>query len=377
MPFGLPGLARGRSEALERIAFEWRQTVDAIDWPILALDPEGRITRLNRSAQRLAGLDFDQLLGRPVGAVGSWQPWREIADMTQVVGETRTSLSRGVSGERGRAWHVSVSFSPAGSTQAGGRIIVVARDVTDVARLERRVQRTETMAAMGTLVSGVAHEVRNPLFAISAAIDALEARFHDQGDLEAFVATLRGEVGRLRHLMQDLLDYGKPSALERVEVDVAEVIASAIRASQALARERGVTLQNDVTPGIRLQLDPGRIAQAVQNLVENAIHHSPPGVAIEVRSAVFSADGRDWLDVSIADGGPGFRPEDLRSIFEPFFTRRRGGTGLGLSIVKRIVEAHGGTVDAANRAEGGAVMTLSLPMSLDQPALTPPPRSRI
>ncbi|HEY6097959.1 MAG TPA: histidine kinase dimerization/phospho-acceptor domain-containing protein [Anaeromyxobacter sp.] len=221
MSWNIPWRGRARVDALSRIVAEWRDTLDAIEWPILALDLDGRIARMNRAAQRLAGLAFDALLGRPVGALGSWQPWREISQMARAVVETRTGLSRQVAGDRAKAWHVSASFS-AGTSAAGARIIVVARDVTAVTQLEAQLRRSETMAAMGTLVSGVAHEVRNPLFAISATVDALDARFGGREDLGAFVATLRGEVDRLGRLMRDLLDYGKPQALDLSWVDSRE-----------------------------------------------------------------------------------------------------------------------------------------------------------
>ncbi len=365
MPWGFRWGIRSRSNLLTRIASEWRETLDSIEWPILALDLERRITRLNRAAQKLAGLEFHQLLGRPVGTVGSWQPWREISQMAGAVAEARTGASRHVTGDRGRAWQVSASFSPNPSAE-GIRIIVVARDVTAVAQLEAQLRRAETMAAMGTLVSGVAHEVRNPLFAISATVDAVEARFDDRDELGPFVATLRGEVERLRALMSDLLEYGKPPVLDLHDVDAGEVVARALRACEPLATQREVVVRNGVEPGLpKLRLDPGRIAQVVQNLVDNALHYSPAGAAVEIQTAIFPANGRDWLEISVADRGPGFRPEDLPRIFDPFYTRRRGGTGLGLSIARRIAEAHGGTVDARNGPEGGALMTLTLPLSFE------------
>ena len=361
MPWRLRWRTSPRDDLIARVAVEWRETLDSIEWPILALDQEGRITRLNRAAQKLAGLEFSQLLGRPVGTVASWQPWREISDMARAVAETRTGASRHVTGDRGRAWQISASLSPNPSDECV-RIIVVARDVTAVTHLEAQLRRAETMAAMGTLVSGVAHEVRNPLFAISATVDAIQARFGGREEIGPFVATLRGEVERLQVLMRDLLDYGSPHALDLHDVDPGEVVARALRACEPLATRREVAMRNGVGPGLpRIRVDPGRIAQVVQNLVENALHYSPAGTAVEIRAAIFPASGRDWLELSVADQGPGFQPEDLPRIFDPFCTRRRGGTGLGLSIVKRIAEEHGGTVDAGNRPEGGALMTLTLP----------------
>jgi signal transduction histidine kinase len=106
-----------------------------------------------------------------------------------------------------------------------------------------------------------------------------------------------------------------------------------------------------------------RLVQVFQNLLENAIQHSPPGGCVVVETEEVSLDGRDWIAYRIKDAGSGFRGEDLPRIFEPFFTRRRGGTGLGLSIVQRIVEEHGGDITAGNCPEGGgAVMVVRLPL---------------
>jgi len=108
----------------------------------------------------------------------------------------------------------------------------------------------------------------------------------------------------------------------------------------------------------RLWIDRGRVVQVLENLLENAVQHSPAGSCVRCRAQAADAGG---VRFSVEDAGPGFRPEDLERLFEPFFTRRRGGTGLGLSIVQRITEEHGGRVEAANRPGGGAVMTVTLP----------------
>jgi signal transduction histidine kinase len=111
-------------------------------------------------------------------------------------------------------------------------------------------------------------------------------------------------------------------------------------------------------------MDRGRLVQVFHNLVENAIHYSPRGgvVAVEVEEVQW-ADGH-WIVCAVRDAGPGFSEGDLERLFEPFFSRRIGGTGLGLSIVQRIVEEHGGQITATNHPQGGAVLTLRLPVAV-------------
>jgi len=169
-------------------------------------------------------------------------------------------------------------------------------------------------------------------------------------------------VKRLSALMSDLLDYGRPPGLQLAAGAVEDVVDRAVRACARLAAESGVVVETELArwlPAVRL--DRGRLEQAFQNLITNAIQHAPAGSRVCV---IVSAAGRG-VECRVEDTGPGIDAESLGQVFEPFFTRRKGGTGLGLPIVQRIVEAHGGTVAAANRAGGGAVFTLSLPAAPD------------
>jgi PAS domain S-box-containing protein len=248
-------------------------------------------------------------------------------------------------------------------------VVINSRDVTERKRaeshqaaLQESLRRSETMSAMGQLVAGVAHEVRNPLFAISANLDALEIQFGDDSPHARTFAVLHREVERLSDLMQELLDYGRPHGLEMAPCALSEVVSQALCDSVPLARTGEVELLDAVPGGLpRIPMDAKRMGQVLRNLIENAIQHTGPGGRVMVTATVCENHGLEQVVCSILDDGSGFREQDLPRIFEPFFTRRRGGTGLGLSIVARIVEEHGGRVTAANRPEGGAIMAVRLP----------------
>ncbi|MBK6852027.1 MAG: HAMP domain-containing protein [Burkholderiales bacterium] len=231
----------------------------------------------------------------------------------------------------------------------------------ELAGKDTELRRRETMACMGTLVSGVAHEVRNPLFGITSTLDALQARLHCQPEYTRHIAVLRGETARLQKLMQDLLDFGRPLPHARAVANLHQLIDRGVRACAPLAQSRGVAIcceLDDSEPW--LALDTARMEQVLVNLIENALQHSPRGAEVTVATRRDYTPGRDAVVVTVCDQGPGFRKEDLPRIFEPFFTRRSGGTGLGLSIVQRIVEEHGGRIEVANRPEGGATLTIHL-----------------
>lgn len=243
-----------------------------------------------------------------------------------------------------------------------GRIVAIARDLTSRLRMEEELRRSQTLSAMGALVAGVAHEVRNPLFGISATVDALEAHVEggqDLAELPQFFQVLRGQLGRLTGLMQNLLDYGRPAAIDTRLLPLGPVVARAAAACDPLARQRGVEIRTAVPTGLPpIRFDRDRLSQAVINLVENAIQHSAEGGAVFIEAALST----DQVEIAVRDSGPGVAPDDLPHLFEPFFSRRAGGTGLGLSIVQRIVEEHGGRVSAANPPEGGARLSIRLPL---------------
>jgi signal transduction histidine kinase len=236
-------------------------------------------------------------------------------------------------------------------------------------RLQEALHRREALSVMGSLVGGVAHEVRNPLFGISATLDALGAHLRGDGAAARLVAPMREQVQRLSGLMTDLLDYGRPIAAELTQQSVSAVAARAIELCAAPAQQAGVSVELDGEPASRpVLMDQPRVLQAFQNLVQNALEHTPRGgrVRVEVRPELRC--GRAGTRFDVRDSGPGFDPADLPHVFEPFFSRRRGGTGLGLSIVQRIVEQHSGQVKAANHPEGGGVVSVWLPAAAAGPA---------
>jgi signal transduction histidine kinase len=248
------------------------------------------------------------------------------------------------------------------------------RQITDRQRAEAAEQslraelhRNEMLTTMGSLVAGVAHEVRNPLFGISSTVDAMEARLTHIGTQATYadhLRVLRRELTRLTTLMQDLLEYGKPTGLQISPTQIEDVLTRAMEACRALADEAGVAISPRVAPDLDpIRLDSTRMVQVFQNLLENAVHHSPRGetVTVDVRSV--TEHHGTWLRCAVIDHGPGFDTEDLSHIFEPFFTRRVHGTGLGLSIVERIVEQHGGRATARNGPDGGAILTVHLPLN--------------
>jgi signal transduction histidine kinase len=217
------------------------------------------------------------------------------------------------------------------------------------------------------MTADIAHELRNPLSVMQARVEAVidgvypPTAEHLQPVLEQ-TRLLSRLVEDLRTLA--LADAGQ-LALDRQDIDLAGVVARTVAGYRAQAQAAGVQLRVRLAEGVRVEADPGRIEQVVGNLLSNAVRHAPPGSEVEISLGV---DAR-WARLEVADAGEGIPDEALASVFERFYradrsrSREGGGTGLGLAISRQLIVAHGGTIAAANRPEGGAVFRIDLPIS--------------
>ncbi len=353
---------RGLEADLRRAAFEWREAFDGLPEGVVVVDAQGRIQRVNRTAVEYSGRPgWAELIETPLVKLGPGEPWAALGELVASLGQGALPAAREVNDAlTQRTFMVSARALAAGG-EGGGRAVLNFQDVTETVRLKEQLRQSETMAEIGSIVAGVAHEVRNPLFSISATLDAFESRFRNIEGHERYLSVLRGEIVRLTGLMSDLLDFGRPSRPDFSECDVEEVVEAAVSACGQLARRKSVEISWPRRVGAPPVLaDRARVSQVLQNLIENAVHFSPPGGRVDVSLLLAGDGGLGFVECSVKDSGPGFDPADLPRLFEPFFTRRRGGTGLGLSIVKRIVYDHGGDVSAENHADGGAVVKVRL-----------------
>jgi PAS domain S-box-containing protein len=340
-------------ETISRSLAEWHQTFDSISLPVLLIEAGGAVGRLNEAARALAGVSFADCLQRRLEQLGRGEPWltaSRLAVAARAFGRLAPAAEQCAS--EGRSWEVRAQPLP-----TGGCVIVTMHDLTDLKRLQESVSRNATMSAMGLLVAGVAHEVRNPLFGLGALLDTFESQAEPR---QAFpVEPFRRGLTRLQNLMQQLLDYGQPVPLVRSPQALARALREAVETCSSLARERQVEVVLAAPSDLpRVCIDESRIVQVFSNLLDNAIRHSPAGGRVRLSAAA----GADWVECRVEDAGPGVAAADLAAIFEPFFTRRRGGTGLGLAIVQKIVVEHGGVVTCCVREGGGARMVVRLPL---------------
>jgi two-component system, OmpR family, sensor kinase len=257
--------------------------------------------------------------------------------------------------------------------QGGDEVAALARSFNRMA--DELATRAQALAAADKarrqLLADVSHELMTPLTAMRGYIETLAMpHLHlDTATRERYVGIVTDETHRLERIIGDLLDLarleGGGTAMRRERVAVSTLFDRVASRHEREMDARGIRLERDVEPGAEQVLgDPDRLEQALQNLAANALRHTPDGGAIHLNAAA-SADG---VRITVRDTGTGIAPEHLPLIFDRFYKvdasrKASGGSGLGLSIVKTIVERHGGTIDASNHPDGGAMFTITLPTS--------------
>ncbi|GAA3862660.1 sensor histidine kinase [Tessaracoccus defluvii] len=245
------------------------------------------------------------------------------------------------------------------------RVLVLGVDESG----ERRVE-----AVRRDFVANISHELKTPIGAISVLSEALAAARDDPEAVDLFSGRLQRETARLAELINQIIDLSRLQSedpmLSRELVDVGEVVAEAVSRSQERATQRGVGLIVAHTDVVRVMGDRWQLADAITNLVQNAINYSNERARVTISVQAVAQDGDDFVDVKVSDNGIGIRPEEQERIFERFYrvdygrSRESGGTGLGLSIVRHIAVTHGGSIRVWSRPGQGSTFTLRLPAYL-------------
>jgi signal transduction histidine kinase len=237
---------------------------------------------------------------------------------------------------------------------------MVRRQAQRHARLEADLRRSERLAALGRLVAGVAHEVRNPLAGIRSTAQLCERGI---GFDEQTAGDLILEVDRLDSIVSRLLQFARVGQEAMRPTNINQLVLDATKFFRSQAEELGVLVEFHLDHSLPdVPLAPSSIVQLVRNLASNALQAMPMGGVLRIATLREPHGGR--AVVTLADTGPGLNPEVTAHLFEPFFTTKTNGTGLGLAIAREIALAHNGELSAANAKDGrGAVFKLSLPLS--------------
>lgn len=240
-----------------------------------------------------------------------------------------------------------------------------ARLYQNLKQSQRVLQRADRLSSLGMLTAGLAHEIRNPLVAIRTFTQLLPERYQDTEFRCNFQSLALKEVDRICGLINDLLNFARPSAPNVAAEDINEIVQNVARILETEAKEKDVRIAFDLTTELpKIFVDKEQMKQVFMNVILNAIQSIDGGGVVEVFSRVFSQGApHQYVQVGIHDSGVGIPQKDLENIFNPFFTTKKGGSGLGLSITHQIVQEHAGYMYVESQLGQGTTFYINLPVS--------------
>jgi len=363
-------------EMVRRAKDQWETAFDALSEGIAVVDDEGRVRRANRALASLLGMPLQNVIGTPLAGalLGKSNALHELLAATRRGERPAPLVAR--SEPLRRAVRVNVARIPGAATEHS--IVVMVEDVTEQQALETQLVQSEKLAAVGQLVSGVAHELNNPLTSIAGLSEFLleqkELGKKDRGHLQV----IQEQAERAGRIVRNLLTFARKGSAERVPVDLNDVIRRTLSLTGYDLKLKDITVERELSGALpEVFGDRHGLQQVVLNLITNAAQ----AVAENPRERPREITVSTWFDgqvhLRVADTGPGIPDEIAQSVFTPFFTTKEPGkgTGLGLSLTYSIVESHGGQITLEPRnPRGGAAFRVDLPPApadAVRPALTP------
>jgi PAS domain S-box-containing protein len=240
-------------------------------------------------------------------------------------------------------------------------ILAVGQDFTERREAQERMLRSERLAGIGQMITGIAHESRNALQRIQSCTEMLELEIENNEEAQRLVRRLQEAQDNLLRLFDEVRGYAAPIQLERTPSKVDSIWREAWDSLETLRRGRDAKLVEDCGDiDVLVSADRFRMVQVFRNLLENSLAACSDAVAIQVECRDAHLDGQPAVEIRVRDNGPGLTPAARQSVFEPFFTTKTKGTGLGMAIARRIVESHGGTISVGDGSVSGAEFVITL-----------------
>jgi nitrogen fixation/metabolism regulation signal transduction histidine kinase len=334
---------------------------------VISLDDQLRIRTANEAAGAILGTQLGSRVGETLEDVAAGQPL-----LSQFLKSARSHLDQGdfewreqfvLRGELGsRILMCACTPLPGGSDQPGG-FVLVFDDITALLQAQRD-------AAWGEVARRLAHEIKNPLTPIQLSAERIRQRYLDKTKdedsefLERATHTIVQQVEAIKDMVNAFTEYARAPDLDVSKVNVNQLIGEVLELYRA--RETGVSISRNLDPDLgEIEVDAGRLRQILHNLIRNSIEAlgDDKNGKVEVFSRYHDQDEHPVAEILVRDNGPGFQMDVVSRVFDPYVTSKPKGTGLGLAIVKKLVEEHGGRIDAGNRKDGGAEVRVLLPVN--------------
>ncbi|MFB0505433.1 MAG: nitrogen regulation protein NR(II) [Thermodesulfobacteriota bacterium] len=327
---------------------------------LISVDGDGKIVSINRNAsellelkkKRIRGISFDQVIGE------------DIFDLNETLEFGRTIIEKEVLCRTGSGKVIPVSLSATPLTDADGKnlgAVTILRDMREIRELQEKVRRSERLASLGRLASGIAHEIRNPLSSIKGFAQYFQGKLKPASQDKGYADIMIREVERLDRVIAGLLDFARPQEPQPESASIREILDHSLKLLESDLKEKDIEVERNYNDGdINLNVDRDQITQALLNIFKNSLESMEDGGKLRI-SLGRNRDKR-MVEIRVSDTGSGISRENLSRIFDPFFSTKKKGTGLGLAITLKIIENHGGEMGVESSEEKGTTFRVLLPL---------------
>jgi len=357
----LESMVEKRTIELEESKSHLEAMLSGIADGIVFTDQDNKITFINDAAELIFDIKRDDWIGKNFENAHSPESHKKaiqlIKDMRE--GKVKSYTSEIISGEK----TIFAHFSPIMHGPEYLGVIFIARDITEMKRLQAELIQSEKLALVGKMSSSIAHELRNPLVPIGGFARIIHKKLEEGSPIKKYAEIIIKEIDRLERLLHDLLYYTKEVKPVMQPANLNEIINELIILYEDTFNERKIKVDARISPEIPLiTLDPTQIKQSLMNLLYNAIQAMPDGGILTIESRMEEREGIHYASVYIHDTGCGIPDEVMKRIFDPFYTTKIHGLGLGLTLTKNIIELHGGEIEVKSEGGKGTTFKISLPI---------------
>jgi two-component system sensor histidine kinase PilS (NtrC family) len=351
-----------RRGAVARLQALNENIIESINSGLLTTDLEGRVNFLNRGGADILGLAHEGVEGRSVESVFGLERGFLRATRLELLAKRRFRLERWWDGPDGR--RIFLGFAVSNLQDRSGAplgTIFIFQDLTEIQALEQEVRLKERMAALGEMAAGMAHELRNPLAAISGSVQYLKSEVRPSGETLELMDIILRESQRLDQAIKDFLLFARPGTFNPQNCDLVKLLEDHVK---LLTKSREIRSAHRVDlirgePEIWAEVDANRVRQVVWNLSTNALKAMPRGGRLAI--SVGTERGGEDLSIRFEDEGVGMSETEMGGYFQPFRSSFAEGTGLGAAIVYRLVEEHGGRISVESRPGEGTRVAITIP----------------
>ena len=361
--------------ALEEAASHYKAILETTVDAIITIDSQGIVQTFNSAAEKIFGYRAEEVIGNNVKMLMP-EPYRIEHDgyigrylrtgVPKIIG-----IGRQVIGLRKDGTEFPMDLAVSEVPLKGKRLFTgIIRDITERKRLEEQLVQSAKLAAVGKLISGIAHEVNNPVSIIKMHIASVMQDIESQKlpkDLTETLRVIQRQNNKVSQIMAGLLAFSRQGSFSPEWIDVNQPVQAAARLVENTLQNQGIVYQAELAGSLpRVFLDPVRIEQVLVNLFNNAIDTMSSGDVLTVSTALETDDTqRDWMVIRVGDTGEGIEEEHLSHLFDPFFTTKEvgEGTGLGLSVSYGLIQEHGGRIEVSSQLGKGTEFQIYLPIT--------------